>query len=109
MGVLQITNDFSEWPFMTVAGLSGAWRAEDAFDVCSVSGSFSVDDLGNDSSCNRCGDDGLCFSTPIFFFLLTFVKVCEVEAASRDDTSNIVGVFLISWVVKPLPLSSSSD
>lgn len=41
--------------------------------------------------------------------MLTFVKVCEVEAASKDDTSNIVGAFLISWVVKPLPLSSSSD
>lgn len=77
-------------------------------DVCSASSSFSADARGN-VSCKRCGDDGRCFSTPIFFFLLTFVKVCEVEAASKDETSNIVGVFLISWVVKPLPLSSSSD
>lgn len=94
---------------MTVVDLSGAWRAEDAFGVCSASGSFSMDDLGNAVSWNWCGDDGLCFSTPILFFLLTFVKVCEVEAASKDETSNIVGVFLISCVVKPLPLSSSSD
>lgn len=100
LGVLRAGAGPSECPLtMTVAGPSALPGV--AVGASSAPGGPSLSGGGGDAVPD--------FSEPIFFFLLTLVKVWVAAPASREETATVVGTLRSSWAVRPARPSSSTS